>query len=688
MSGVNSQMSLVGLDFDTIKNNLRTFLQSQDTFKDYNFEGSALSVLLDILSYNTQYNAFYLNMVANESFFDTALQRSSVVSHAKLLNYTPQSAISPVAYINISASGVSSNSLTIPAGTIFLSEALDGINYNFFSTESVTGIANNNIVTINNLEIKQGLELNYNFTVNTTTNPSLVFEIPDDNIDTSTIRITVQKSSSNTYYDIYTEADDYLTLDGDSQIFFVEESLTGRYQVSFGNGVIGKKLTDGNIVKIYCVSTSGSSSIGANNFSVMRGFGTTNLIVEGSIPCSQGSDKEDIDSIKFQAPKSYSSQKRAVSKNDYITIVQQNKIGLTFDAVNVWGGEDNVPPVYGKIFMCLKPKGAYTITETQKEKLINDVIKPISVLTVQPTILDPDYTYLLINSDVVYDQKKTVLNSSQIADLLKTNISNYTANNLNTFNSTISSTDIGINIKNSDKSIITSDVNIKLQKKIYPNLNSKTSYNLYFNTPLEKGTFLSGISSNPGFQILDEITSKLIDGIYFEEVPSATNGVDTITIINPGYSYQQTPTVNILGDGSGATARAILVNGKISRIDVLTPGENYSSAIVQIVPSAYDTTGTGAAAAVNFQGKYGTLRTYYYNDRKVKTILNSNAGSIDYVNGIVSLIDFNPYNINNVLGQLSITVTPKTSIIESSFNTIITSDVFDPNAIVVNASSK
>lgn len=691
MAGANSNIQLAGLDFNDIKTNLKTFLQSQDTFKDYNFEGAGLSVLLDILAYNTQYNAFYLNMIGNEMFLDTALQRSSAISHAKLLNYTPRSMRSPEATVNIIVSGVVANSLTLYAGTNFLSESVDSVNYNFVTTDTTTATANalTGIVSFNDVTLKQGISTTYSYTVNSTTNPTFTFELPDSNIDTNTLRITVQQSSSNSFYDIYTLATSYSDLTSESLVYFLQESMSGTYEVIFGDGILGKKLNDGNIINASYLITQGTLSEGANNF-VLADYltGFTNTTVYGITPSARGQERETLDSIKFQAPKSYAAQGRAVTKEDYITLINQNNLGITFDAVNVWGGENNNPPVYGKTFICLKPSGALTLSDTQKKELVNKVIKPISVVTVTPQIVDPDYTYIQINADVMYDSKKTNLTSSQIQQLVKSVINTYCNSVLNTFNSTLSVTDIAIAIKNSSNAIITSDINIKLQKKLFPNLSSPNTYKLYYNTTLQKGSFLSGVGSLPPMSFFDTLNNKTVDNVYLEEIASNTYGVDTISVINPGFAYQVAPTITILGDGTGATAEAVIINGQITKINVLTSGENYSSAVVQITPNQYDTTGQGAAAVVNFQGKNGTLRTYYFNNNKVKTVLDSSAGTIDYDNGIITLTDFAPTAISDPLGQLTVYATPYSQILSSTFNTIITVDQYDPNSIVVNMSSK
>lgn len=692
MAGANSQVNLVGLDFDSIKNNLKTFLKSQDTFKDYNFEGSGMSVLLDVLAYNTQYNSFYLNMVANETFLDTALQRSSVVSQAKLLNYTPKSTVSPTAYIDIVVNEVSQSSLTLPVNTTFLSESIDGINYNFVTTKTITENTVANTVTFTDVELKQGIPVTYRFTVDSTSNPSYTFELPDSTIDVSTLSVSVQKSSSNSQFEIYNISNSYMTVNDNSKVFFLQESLNGNYEIIFGDGIIGNKLSDGNIVTVNYISSQGTSSSGANNFVLMDSIsGFTNPSIYGKIKASQGKERESIDSIKFQAPKTFSSQGRAVTKDDYINIIQSNNIGLTFDAVNVWGGEENDPPVYGQVFISLKPTGGYVLTDTQKQKLITDVIKPMSVLTVTPTIVDPDYVYLQLVINVLYDSTKTTLTPSEISSRVKSATTNFVNANLNTFNSTFLETDLAAAIKNLNQSIITSEITVNVQKKIYPNLTSPTTYTLLYGTELEKGILLSGVSSSPTMKFRDKQNlSTIIDGVKLEEVPETTYGIESIHITNPGFGYQYPPTVTILGDGAGATAIATITpSGQLKTITVTNAGANYTSAIAKITPLANDSTGQSGAAIVNLAGRYGKLRLYYNNSDKVKIIYQENAGTIDYVNGIITLNSFNPLEVNNDFGQLSISSKPVSTIISSSTNRIVTVDtVNDPSSIIVNVTAK
>lgn len=687
----NTNINITELDFSSIKSNFITYLQSQDKFKDYNFAGSALSTLLDVLAYNTQYNAYYLNMVANEMFLDSAIQRASVVSHAKLMNYTPKSAIAPQAEINLTLNGVANTSFTLPKFTNFMSQAVNGVNYNFVTVNSNTVNVTANTATFNNLIIKQGVPTTYSFTVNSTANPKYVFQLPDTNIDTTTISVVVQQSSSNSSYTIFNSASNYLTLNENSNVYFLQEALNGNYELYFGDGVLGKKLTDGNIVQVSYISTDGSSSAGANNFTLMDSLsGFSNYTIVPVLPATQGGSKESLDSIKFQAPKSFSSQGRAVSKNDYITALQQNTLGISFDAVNVWGGEENNPPVYGQVFVAIKPSGGYFLTNTQKQRLISEVINPISVLTVTPTIVDPDYTYLQINANVYYDPTQTTLTSTQISSGISNAIQNYGLTNLNTFNSTFNSYAVLTAIQNYDPSIISSEFALKLQKKFFPILGNSSNIKLYYNTPIQSGKFGSGITSYPPMQFLDPSNlSNVIEGVYIEEVPQSTYGVDSISIINPGYGYQSTPTIKIQGDGTGATAEAVIVNGSISSVVITNSGNNYTQAIATVIPAISDTTGRLGALIINLQGQYGTLRTYYNNaNTNVKTILNTNIGTVDYQNGIITLNNFNPYQVDSDLGQLAISVTPTTDIVSSTFDRIITIDQFDPTAITVNVTAK
>jgi hypothetical protein len=689
MAGANTNFNITELDFNNIKDSFKNYLKNNGVLQDYNYEGSALSTIIDLLAYNTQYNAYYLNMVANEMFLDTALQRNSVVSQAKLLNYVPKSALAPSASINLTISNVNDTSLTLPKYTLFLSEAVDGVNYNFVNTDSHTVAVTNNTAFFENVTLKQGTG-----TTITYQGSSVVgykFKIPDINVDTTTLLVSVQESGSNNYTSTFTEASNFLTLLPSSEVYFLQEGLNGYYEIYFGDGILGKRISENNIINVSYVSTQAGSSTGANNFILMQSVaGYANSAISPLTPASQGSTKESISSIRFHAPKSYASQGRAVTKEDYITAIQQNKLGYSFDSVSVWGGQENDPPVYGQVFIAMKPTGSYTITENQKLKLIKDVLKPISMLTVEPVIIDPDYTYIQITANVLYDPKRTTSSADQIKAAVKSAINAYAKTTLNTFNSTFRASDFNNRIGTVDSSIITNEISIQLQKKFYPNLSTPTTYKLYYGAPLKRGLFLSGIISSPSVVYRNPLNlAQTIDSLYIEEVPSSTGGVESITITNPGFSYQGQPTVTILGDGTGATAEAVMTNnGTIKQINVITKGTGYTSAILKITPAVEDTTGSSAAGIITLEGRYGTLRLYYNDTSNVKTVFKGNIGTVDYNLGVVTLNSFSPLNVNNDLGLLTVNVNPTTTILSSSYNRILTVDEFDPQSIIVNVTAK
>ena len=329
MAGANSNIQITELDFVNIKTNLIKYLQSQDQFKDYNFAGSAMSTLLDVLSYNTQYNAYYLNMVANEMFLDTALQRSSVVSHAKLLDYTPKTSKASRATINLTVSGGANNvTIVLPRFAEFNSKPINGKTYTFITTDFMSATFNNNVAVFNNVSLVQGKNTTLNFIYNQQSNPKSVFKIPNTNIDSSTLLVQVYPNPSNSYFDVYNLAESYTSLNGESKVYFFEESVDGTYTITFGNGVLGKQISDGSRVSISYLVTQGAAPVGANNFTLSTTIGGYTVTVNPQIAAYGGQDQESIESIKFQAPKSYASQNRAVTKEDYISLVQNNNLGL------------------------------------------------------------------------------------------------------------------------------------------------------------------------------------------------------------------------------------------------------------------------------------------------------------------------------------------------------------------------
>jgi len=682
------RLNVTDLDFDTIKTNLKTFLKQQSEFSDYDFEGAGLSVLLDILAYNTHYNAYYMNMLANESFLDSALLRNSVVSHAKKYGYTPRSTKAPLAKINFTVNSLSSTpgSLTLPKGYIFLSNLIDSKSYNYITLEDTTVSKTGNNFVFNSVSIYEGTLVNYSYTHSQATNPKQIFLIPDENIDTTTLKVTVRQSLANLNSVVYNLNTDALTIDPTSTVYYLQEGQNGKYEIYFGDNILGKKIPDGGVVTLNYLTTNGSASNKANNFIATNTIGGfNNFTVSSVLAAAGGSEKESVDEIKFAAPLQFTSQNRAVTKNDYIKLIQQKY--PQFEAVTVWGGEENDPPVYGKVFIAAKPRLGFEITEAQKEFVKEEIIKPISILTVTPEIIDVDYNYLKIISKVYYDPTKTISNLNNLKTSVETQITNFCEDNLNTFNSIFKSSLLKTEIDNLDKSIISNEIDLFLTKKFRPDLTNTNSYILDFGVALDKGTTVDNLYSNPEFTMLDE------DGIsrqcFFEEVPSSFTGVESITVTNPGINFSTTPTIEIVGDGQGATASATIVNGKLSKIIVTNPGVGYTTATVRITGGG----GTLAAASAVLEGRFGQLRIIYYKPDEVtnentKVILNSGKnngvmGSIDYVLGKIYINEFNPLAVANAFGEISVNIRPKITVISSIQNKMLAFDVEDPTSVVV-----
>ena len=682
------RLNVSELDFDQIKNNLKTFLKQQTEFQDYDFEGSGLSVLLDILAYNTHYNSYYLNMIANESFLDSAALRNSVISHAKKIGYIPRSARAPKAIVDVTVQTNNSTpgSLTIPKGYEFFSTQIDGVSYKFITLESHTVSKTGNNFVFTDIPIYQGELVSYTFINSYSSNPKQLFTLPSADIDTTTLTVSVRQSTENTTSVVYSTSSDVLNIDSSSEVYYIQEGKNGEYDIYFGDDIVSKKIPDGGVITAEYLITKNELANKANSFvatTPISGYST--IIVNPVIAAAGGSVRETVDQIKFAAPLSLLSQNRAVTKNDYIRLIQQKY--PQFDAVNVWGGEENDPPVFGKVFVSAKPKLGFEITQTEKEFIKENILKPISILTVTPEILDVDYNYLKVEAQVFYDKTKYSGSQSQLENALVTVIENYCDTNLNKFNSYFQYSGLETAIDAYDRSIVSNEVELFVAKKFRPDLINSDNYVLDFGFELERGTTSDNFYSSPDFTMVDE------DGVqrqcFFEEIPSSFTGVESITVTNMGYGYTSTPTVEIVGDGEGATARAVIVNGKLSSIEVLTPGINYTTAAVRITGGGGS---LGAASAV-LEGRYGQIRISYFKTDEVssqstKVVINRNrnngiTGTIDYKLGKIFINNFNPIAVNNDFGDIQVHIKPKSSVIQSKLNKMLVLDPDDPTSVVV-----
>ena len=674
-----NRLQVTDLDFDTIKNNLKTFLKSQSEFSDYDFEGSGLSVLMDLLAYNTHYNAYYLNMVANESFLDTAVLRNSVVSHAKLLGYVPISVTASRAAVNLTVpSGNSTpDTLTLSKGFSFKSNIIDNSVFNFVLLEDVTVNKTNEDFVFLDLPLYEGQLVSYDYTYNQSSNPKGVFTIPDVNVDTKTLTVSIQASSANLSTEIYTQSIDILSATSESAVYFLQEGQDGKFQIYFGNGVIGKALNDGCIVNLEYLVTSGDAANKATSFvvaTVIPGFANYTVTLAGA--AAGGAQRESADKIKLNSTLQYSTQNRLVTTKDYESYVTKNYPAV--QSISVWGGEEEVPPVYGKVYICIKPKDNYYLSTSEKERIISEIVQPKSIISIKSEIRDPEYLYLKLVNLVKYDKKKTSLTEDEMRNGIKSSIYLYNDQYLDKFGSTFVLSKLQDNIDNVDvSSIIGSETSLRLEKRFLPSLTETKTYNINFNVPLYRGTILNRLTSSE-FTINDSV--GVTRNAILEEVPESYTGISEIRILNAGYNYTSAPTVTITGDGYGAQAKAVIVNGKVQSVVITNRGINYTKAVLTFTGGE----GYGAEAVAVLNSRYGTLRTVYFNTNAERQIIEANAGTIDYDTGAISITNIRLLSVSTSDGYIRLNIESEDGIISSNRNTIIVIDKTDSTAIITD----
>lgn len=670
------RLTVTELDFDAIKTNLKNFLRAQSEFTDYDFEGSSLNVLLDILAYNTHYNAYYLNMVANESFLDTAILRDSVVSHAKTLGYIPRSFSTAKAKVNfiVDSTTTTPGTLTLPKGYAFRSNLIDNRSYQFVVLDNQTVTKSNTQFVFEDLEIYEGEIVNFVFTHSELDNPKQVFTLLDENIDVTTLTVTVRPSSSNTQTIVYNRAIDILDVTATSEVFFLQETRGNKFQIYFGNDVVGKKLEDGSIIEVSYVVSSGIEPNGANGFLgtvTVGNFGTFTVnVVEVA---SGAAFRESVDSIKFSAVSQFATQNRLVTFKDYQTYILANVPNL--ESISVWGGQDNEPPVYGKVFISLKPRENFFLSRAEKQRIIDEIISPKSIVSVETEIIDPEFLFIVLQTQVTYDPKKIIITEDQFKEQIRSTILSFRDAFLNKFESRFAQSKLEQSIDRVNiNSIIGTDVTLKIQKRFTPIINEFTNYVVDFSVPLKRGTITDKLISTE-FDVIDN------DGIrrtvLFEEIPQSFSGISSIQVTNPGIGYTENPTVTIVGDGIGAIAEAVIVNGRIQSINVTNRGINFSRATISITGGS----GFGAEASVVIDARFGNLRTVFFDSNAQRQIVNSNAGQINYETGLITINSINVLSIASADGQIRLTIESEEGILQSVRNTILTIDEDDPISI-------
>lgn len=531
MANTTTDLKINAIDFDDIKSNLKTYLSSQDQFKDYDFEGSGLNILLDVLAYNTHYQAFYANMVANETFLDSAIFQPSVVSIAKHLNYVPKSYRSAVAYVDVEYLNVDANTLKnikngteiITAGSRFLGIG-DGQTFIFNATTNTKIEIENGRYYARNVEIKEGFDKTITYLYDPNSNADQKFIIPEINVDTASIQIRVSQSITNNtgIETLWTRVTDINTLDSASTVFFLQANANNQYEIYFGDGVVGKKPQAGNVISIFYRVCNGSAAngIGTNDSSTVRSFryaersaSQTSLLIgtDGKYsPSFGGSEFETIQSIKYYAPRNYQAQERAVTADDY-RVLLASQYGEQAESVFVWGGEDNDPPIYGKVFVSIKPKNAERLTQLQKLAIAKNILKQKNIVSIIPEIIDPDYLYLILTLNIKYNSAKTTLTQETLQTNIKNLVYLYGGENIGKFDRDFNeSLFVSYVNTNYNPPVISCNIDLQLKKKFEPNLSAITTYTVNFDNELYHPiSGYTSILSSTGFGYQDPTSSDI-----------------------------------------------------------------------------------------------------------------------------------------------------------------------------------
>jgi len=568
-----SNLNVSELDFKSIKNNLKDFLKGQSEFTDYNFDGSTINALLDVLAYTTHYNAFNANMSVNECFLDTAQLRSSVVSHAKLLGYTPRSCYSSTATIDIEISNPTNvlnddgtyNSIVMSQGTRFKTVVNDS-NIIFSVNETIASSSTDGQYTFKDIQILQGEYKTIKYVYDEDSPEKYI--IPHKNVDTSSLIVQVIPLQSSEATIAYTLASNLVNLDSSSNTFWIQENKNGDYELSFGDGYIGSKITDGNIIEIKYISR-GNNDIanGAKVFALldsidgnMAGVGITTVV-----PASGGSEREDIESIRFNAPLNYITQNRAVTPDDYRSIIHANYGNVR--AVNVWGGENNDPPDYGKVYITIAPKETEALSYQDKEILKTQYLKPKNVVSITPIIVDPTYTYLHLEVFFKYNPNKTNLAVIELSEKIKDTLSLYQENSLKGFDGVFRYSTVLGHIDNSDSAIINSLVRVYMKKRFIPVFSAETRYELVFSAPIKSTNTNDNIMTSTKFfyknqqctlqDVLDNTGTRIINIVNL-----------TYDVVQPAIGYIDEFNGKIILEGFLPTS---LVDTTVDYIEVTVP---------------------------------------------------------------------------------------------------------------------
>ena len=506
-----AQFSVTELDFTNIKASIKDHFKAQSKYNDWNFDGSGLNFLLDVLAYNTHYNAMIAHFSLNETFLDSAQIRGNVVSHAKLLGYTPRSIVASTAKANIVVTTTAASAptfITLDRGSRF-STIIDSVKYQFVAIDSleaprvlVSTVVTAGITvttysyTFTNVTLKQGFLKRMLYRVDELT-ANQRFTIPDSNVDSTTVRVRIKPNAESSNYAVYTQFATLSDIDYNSQIYHLQENAAGLYEVYFGDGVIGKSPVSNNIVELEYIHSDGAAANGAQSLTALDTVATySNISVTVTTKSAGGAPQETIESIRYNAPLTFLAQNRAVTADDYRAIILKN-VG-NIEAISVWGGENAVEPDYGKVYIAIKPVGALALTTSEKDNIIQNVLAGKNVVSITPIIVDPAYTYIALDVFFKYNPNLTDLSATALRTVVRNAITAYNNDNLKSFDGVFRYSQFLQDIDKCDPSILNSSARVFMFKDIVPVTTRSNYFELEYSSPIyQTKSDVSVITSTP-----------------------------------------------------------------------------------------------------------------------------------------------------------------------------------------------
>jgi hypothetical protein len=579
----SSSLNVTQVDFEDISTNLKEFLKGQSTLKDYDFEGSTLAILIDLMAYNSHISAFNTNLAASELFLDSAQLRKNVISRAKELGYVPTSFtgsstqfdMSMLNVRNANGSYPSLSEMTLTRGSRFTT-VFDGSTYNFVVTSSVTPTQNGSTYLYSNINLKQGTYVTDSYVYDgQISNPK--FKLSNQRVDVSSVSVSINSDSVTTGW---TKAGDLSSITTTSKVFFTQESDDGFTEIYFGDNTIGATPLDGDIITVTYIVVDTVHANGAKVFQLIDAVnGFSNAIVTNVTTAYGGSEHESIESIKFKASKFYSSQNRLVTLNDYKAKVTE--FYPNADAIAIWGGEDNDPPEYGKIFLSIKPINSDYLSENEKDT-IKARLRDLNMLTVRPVIVDAEVIDIVINATFKYNPRTATVSKGELESLVNAKIRAYDTSKLNGFDAIFRHSNLTKDIDATDDSILSNVTTIKLRKALNPTINTSKGYtlnfgNAFYHPHAGHASTTGGILVTTGFKISgDSVTTH-----YFDD-----DGNGNLR------RYYLSGSTRVVADATAGTidytTGKIVVNGII-----VTETSNSDKTIhFTVVPNSYDVTAT------------------------------------------------------------------------------------------------